>query len=109
MAYFVSVRSFASNEKGAPGARGWHIWRRGTTVFVRWGGILVRRHRTVDIVWSGKTSYKPYKHASRAAAQQTMKALITNRVNRERYNRLRIGHKIRHTAMSIKSVLKNKP
>ena len=49
MPYFVNVGPFQSNEN-RPGARGYHIRRKGRSVVVTWGAISIRRRRYVEYV-----------------------------------------------------------
>ena len=90
MPYFVNVGPFASNE-GRPGARGYHIYRRGKVVRVTWGGITVRRGRCVRYLWRDRTSCKRYPRQSEAAAKALREELIRRREGIEGYKRLGIG------------------
>ena len=93
MPYFVRVGGFREN-KGGLGARGYHIWRRGCTVFVEWGPITVRRSRVVVYEWARRPVRKPHRERSVAKAMRKANALIEQRVGRERYTRLPSGHGI---------------
>ena len=108
MPYFVKVGPFASNE-GRPGARGYHIFRRGTTLFVVWGGILVRRGKYVSYAWSGTRYYRPYRLRTEAAAKAWREELIRTREEKEGYTRLGPGQRIQVTAKSRELVRKMKP
>jgi hypothetical protein len=105
MPYFVKVGPFPSNE-GWPGARGYHIGRKGKNVVVTWGGIAVRRRRHVEYVWSGRTFYKSYPCSSPAAALSKRTELVGRRIGKEGYKRLPVGQKIVSTSLSHPSVLK---
>ena len=108
MPYFVNVGPFQSNEN-RPGARGYHIRRKGRSVVVTWGSISLRRRRHVEYVWSARTFYKPYRCSSISAAETKREELIARRVEKEGYKRLSVGDKIIRTAKSHPSVLKSQP
>lgn len=97
MPYFVRVGTFGVGELKV-GSRGFHIYRRGRTVFTAWGGVVVTRGRTVRITWARATEHKLYPCGSVMAAIAKYRALVAQRTGKERYNRLPPGQRIIRTA-----------
>jgi len=90
MAYFVRIGAIPTNRYGV-GSRGYHIFRRGKAVTVRWGPVEVRPGRKFR--WRGKTE-KRFVHSSEQAARDWYVREINRRIKRERYSRLPTGTKI---------------
>ena len=100
MPYFINVGRF-SQLKGIMGARGWHIWRRKKTVYVRWGPIEVRNRYPKQFLWASKTTpIKISKGTVEAAKADVTKRIkekeSETRANGDRaYQKLPRGQKIR--------------
>jgi hypothetical protein len=90
MAYFVRIGAIPTNWSGV-GSRGYHIFRRGKVVTVRWGPVEVRPGR--NFYWRGKTE-KRFVHRSEQSARTWYGGEIERRLMRERYSRLPTGTKI---------------
>ena len=97
MPYLTLVGHIATNVSGV-GARGYHVFRRGTTVFSAWGPIEVLRGRTVSLRWARATPYKIYRFRSVAGAKEKVVALLRKIEVREKYKRLPQGAKIKRHA-----------
>lgn len=102
MPYFVRVGNFAEN-KGGLGARGYHVYRRGRKVITVWGAITVDRARQVRFTWARTTEHKVYTYRSVERAKAKWRALVSQRTEREGYERLKPGLKITRTKSSLRS------
>lgn len=92
MAYFCRVGPNSSNLSGVE-ARGYRIYRRGTTVRLVWGPIEIVRHRTLAFIWSSKTLYKDEDFGTVKSAQMMLRDRIADR-ERQGYFRLPPGCRI---------------
>lgn len=92
MAYLTLVGNIPGN-KGGIGARGYHVYRRGTSVHVVWGGIETRRGQMVSLAWARTTQYKIHRCRSIAAALALSKRLIWAQIE-QGYSRLPPGTRI---------------
>jgi hypothetical protein len=99
MPYFVRVGTFVGATVKL-GSRGYHIYRRGRTVFTVWGGVIVKRGRKVRIEWARATENKRYVCSSERAAIAKYLALVAQRTGKEHYDRLPSGQKIIRTAQA---------
>ncbi len=100
MAYFVKIGAIPSNQSGV-GARGVHIYRRGSQVYSVWGSVEVRAGRR--FYWAYTTQHKTFRCSSPAAAIRKRHALIASRVADRGYSRLPIGVRILRHAKSASS------
>jgi hypothetical protein len=91
MPYFVKIGPFPENVKGV-GSRGYHIFRRGSKVFVRWGAIEVRPG--ARFYWRYNNE-KPFPFRTERAAKAWLAEEIVRRQKRQRYSRLPAGQRIR--------------
>jgi len=101
MPYFTLVGNVASNKTGV-GARGYHVYRRGTRVRVVWGPINTFRSRTVRLEWSRTTIYKDYHCRTLRAAVRKLRELIQAR-ELEGYKRLPTGARLVRLAVASRS------
>ena len=90
MAYFVKIGPFPENWSGV-GSRGYHIYRRGKTVIVRWGAIEVKSGARFYWRYANPKTF-PFK--SEQAAKAWLAAEIERRESRQRYSRLPPGQRI---------------
>jgi hypothetical protein len=100
MAYFVRIGAIPSNKSGV-GARGVHIYRRGSTVYSVWGSVEVRPGRR--FYWAHTTQHKIFRCASPAAAIRKRQILIANRSTEDGYTRLPTAVRILRHAKSASS------
>ena len=91
MPYFVRIGPFQENVRGV-GSRGYHIFRRGSKVIVRWGAIEVKPG--ARFYWRYHNE-KPFPFRSERAAKAWLAGEITRREDQKRYLRLPAGQKIR--------------
>lgn len=83
MTYFCRVGLNSANASGIE-ARGYRIFRQGTTVRAVWGPISIERRQHLSIVWARKTLYKEYENRTVKEAQVTLRGLLDARL-REGY------------------------
>lgn len=96
MAYFVRVGVISENKSGV-GARGYQIYRRGSSVITRWGGLEVTTRRSY--FWAVKTPQeKIYKCRTPELARMKYAALVRHRVDDEKYEHLPLAVPIRQRA-----------
>ena len=103
MAYFVRIGAIPTNQSGV-GARGFHIFRRGSHVYSVWGRIEVRPGPR--FYWAHTTTHKIYRCYSPAAAVRKRRALIHSRVAERGYSLLPTGVRILRHAKSASSSLR---
>ncbi len=101
MPYLVRVGHIPSNRHGL-GCRGYHVFRRGTTVTVVWGPMDIVRSRTVHFEWTRTTMHKDYRKGTIAAARKKLKEIVTARV-RGGYRLLEPGERILRRARASAS------
>jgi hypothetical protein len=99
MPYFINVGRF-EDLKGVIGSRGWHIWRRGRTVHVRWGAIEIDGRKVKRFHWAGTPVLKSITHRTEQAAMDDVVARIHEKTADSRqnahhpYQKLPTGQKI---------------
>ncbi len=91
MTYFVRVGPFRENASGV-GARGYHIFRRGNKVVVRWGAIEVKPG--ARFLWR-YVKEKLCRFGSTNAAKVWLANELNRRSERRDYSPLPTGQKIR--------------
>lgn len=91
MAYFVRVGVISENKSGV-GARGYQLYRRGSSVITRWGGVEVTTKRSY--FWAVTPQEKIYRCRTPELARLKCAELATRRVGEEKYQRLPSGAKI---------------
>lgn len=101
MPYLVRVGHISTNKYGL-GCRGYHVYRRGTTVHVIWGPMDIIRSRVVQFEWARTTMHKDYPHRTVAAACERLNEIIASRM-RGGYHRLTSGERIVRRARSAAS------
>lgn len=99
MSYFVKIGPIEGNLTGV-GSRGYHLYRRGTTVYAVWGPAGWERKSDLCFFWTRTTNHKAIKCRTTAAARTRLRALEEERVERKGYRRLPIGARIVRREMS---------
>ena len=97
MPYFFRIGDIASN-KGGVGARGYHLFRRGSRVVAEYGPVEVYRSGPLGIYWAGSVVRMSREFRSEAKAHEVLAWLIAYRLTRHRdlpYRRMPRGTKIR--------------
>lgn len=90
MAYLVRIGTIPTN-KGGVGARGYHLFRRGTWVSVEWGGVLVKKGRV--FVWGTPPQSRTYRCGTSARAISRYLEILARRI-RHGYHELPPGRRI---------------
>ena len=96
MRYFFRVGDIPTNKSGL-GARGYQVYRRGTTVRVVFGPIRSTRRQMVSFEWERTSLFVDYPHKSIAEAIQKVEKIHAER-ERNKYLPLRPGDKIARPA-----------
>jgi hypothetical protein len=84
MPYFINIGRFKAL-KNIMGARGWHIWRRRTTVHVRFGKIEVR-NRSKQFIWASAQPPQQFRKSTVEAAKKEMQRRIKEKQAKRRAN-----------------------
>lgn len=92
MPYFVRIGPIPSNLSGV-GARGYHAFRRGTTVVVEWGGVTVGPGRTRTFRWAQVPQRLAYRKRTIDAARRVLQTVQEER-RRNKYSPLPRGSRI---------------
>ena len=90
MPYFVRIGSIPTNLSGV-GSRGYHAFRRGTTVFVLWGGVVVGPGRTFH--WAQVPQRLAYRKRTIESARRFLAGITEERL-RNKYSPLPRGSRI---------------
>ena len=80
--------------RGGTGSRGYWVFRRGSTVIVRYGAVRVQRSRRVWIEWMGKPREVRHPVRSLAAARALIRQIVADKT--------RIGHGYTQLAKGVK-------
>ena len=91
MAYLLKIGAIEENVSGY-GQRGYHCFRKGRCVIIRFAAVVVLRNRRVH--WAHRPQEKIYEHESEHNAKQDLDKLI-NKQTRGGYSRLPPKVKIR--------------
>ena len=81
MAYFTLVGSHGKNRlnKSGFGSRGYWVFRRGSTIIMRWGAIEVKReHLSYRVFWSASWRERRVELSTPAVAKEWMKDRVAD-------------------------------
>jgi hypothetical protein len=79
MTQFFSVGRF-KGLKGGIGSRGWQVWRKDRSVWVRWGPIEISRGYPKQFRWAAENQPKKYKFETTAAAKEFCRRRIKQKL-----------------------------